>query len=252
MPLDIDGLDGALRPEGSGRAIEPPPLPPLPPVEDPVPGEMTPTRRRVDLAPTMIRRPRRSAPVTLLALGLAAAVALVWWLRPREHALPAAAINTAAPAASNTAAPAASNPAAPAAATAPTPAKLPIVAAAPSLAPPPPLPLDLVLPARFAFNDDTPRGDADALAGIAARCLGEIVLVGHSDWIGTERANREVGRARAAAVRAIFVARGIDAARLRVGSAGSHAPIARNDSAAGRRQNRRVTLSCATNPGGNP
>jgi outer membrane protein OmpA-like peptidoglycan-associated protein len=198
-------------------------------VEEPVPAEMTPTRSRVDLAPTMIRRPRRSAPVALLALGLAAAIALVWWLRPREHALPAATIKTAVPAVS----------------------KLPIVASAPSLAPPPPVPLDLILPARFAFNDDTPRGDADALADIAARCLGEIVLVGHSDRIGTERANREIGRARASAVRAIFVARGIDAARLRVESAGSHAPIARNDSAAGRRQNRRVTLSCATNPGGN-
>ena len=233
MPLDLDGLDGALRPEESGRVpdrepgSEIAPLPPPPPRGDESGiAERSPPPTRIEPATTV--RPRRGAPIAVLVTGLAASIALGWWLRPREQLLPAATINTAIHSAP------------------------PIVAAAPSLAPPPTVPLDLVLPARFAFNHSTPHGDADALADIAARCLGEIVLVGHADWIGPERANHYVGEARAAAVRAIFVARGIDAARLRVESAGSHMPIAPNDSAAGRRQNRRVTLSCATNPGGIP
>jgi outer membrane protein OmpA-like peptidoglycan-associated protein len=78
------------------------------------------------------------------------------------------------------------------------------------------------------------------------------VLTGHADWIGSARANQHIGLERAEAVRRLLADRGFDPAQLRVVSAGARAPIAPNTSAAGRAENRRVTISCSasSNPGG--
>jgi hypothetical protein len=131
------------------------------------------------------------------------------------------------------------------------PVVLPPAAAPIPIATPLPTPLAVTLPARFRFNRLTPDGDTDAIAAVAARCTGgDIVLTGHADALGSERANRDIALRRADAVRALLAERGIDAARVRIGSAGSTQPIASDDSAAGRRENRRVTLDCKPYPGG--
>ena len=76
------------------------------------------------------------------------------------------------------------------------------------------------------------------------------MLTGHTDAIGTARANREIALARADAVRALLAENGVDAARVRIATAGAAQPIASNRNAAGRRANRRVTLDCQPHPGG--
>jgi outer membrane protein OmpA-like peptidoglycan-associated protein len=128
----------------------------------------------------------------------------------------------------------------------PAPASRPIVTQLPA-------PIDEILPARFGFNERTPLGEAREIAAIVARCgSGPVVLTGHADALGSTRANDEIALARADAVRALLAAEGVDAARVRIVSAGATQPIASNASARGRRDNRRVTLHCEPHNGGEP
>lgn len=80
---------------------------------------------------------------------------------------------------------------------------------------------------------------ASLVAGYPRR---KIVVEGHTDAQGPERANVNLGIQRARAVRAFLVASGIDADRIDVRSLGATRPIASNGTAAGRRQNRRATV----------
>ncbi len=67
---------------------------------------------------------------------------------------------------------------------------------------------------------------------------------GHTDGIGTEDANLDLSRRRAAAVKTALVARhGIAATRLATGGFGEARPKAGNDSSEGRARNRRVELT---------
>ncbi len=68
-------------------------------------------------------------------------------------------------------------------------------------------------------------------------------VVGHTDNVGEFEANQKLSQARAAAVVAALVGKhGIAAARLQAHGVGSLAPVASNDSEAGRAKNRRVEL----------
>ncbi|SEB06132.1 OmpA family protein [Rubrimonas cliftonensis] len=80
---------------------------------------------------------------------------------------------------------------------------------------------------------------AQALALLGGRSA---VLVGHTDGAGPLAVNMRVGAARAEAVRAELVARGVAPGRLQAEGAGWLAPIAPNDSDANRALNRRVEL----------
>ncbi len=80
-----------------------------------------------------------------------------------------------------------------------------------------------------------------------AEFLGEhenyaLVIEGHTDSTGEADYNAALSSRRADAVRAALVSRGIDAARLRAHGLGEAYPVASNDSAAGRQQNRRVEI----------
>ena len=96
------------------------------------------------------------------------------------------------------------------------------------------------------------RGGRDVLYRVAERLEGnpyQIVVVGYSDDtpIGGRLAERyptnwELAAARAAQVVRLFEQAGIASARLTVGSFGEQRPIAPNDSAAGRAQNRRIEI----------
>ncbi|MEM9655684.1 MAG: OmpA family protein [Actinomycetota bacterium] len=67
-----------------------------------------------------------------------------------------------------------------------------------------------------------------------------VTLVGHTDDRGTDELNLELSLARAEAVAAEFVRRGIDRDRLTVDGRGEEQPLVANDSPEGRSANRRV------------
>lgn len=69
-----------------------------------------------------------------------------------------------------------------------------------------------------------------------------IVIEGHTDSVGSEATNQALSEKRAAAVRDYLAARGVTATRMTVTGLGESTPVATNDTAAGRQQNRRVEL----------
>ena len=70
-----------------------------------------------------------------------------------------------------------------------------------------------------------------------------ILVVGHTDAIGSDEANLSLGMARATAVRDYLVRRGVPADRIETDSNGERQPIATNETQAGRQLNRRVVIS---------
>ena len=69
-----------------------------------------------------------------------------------------------------------------------------------------------------------------------------VVVQGHTDSTGTEAHNQELSERRARAVTAYLAGRGVDPDRMAPIGYGEGQPIASNDQASGRAQNRRVDL----------
>lgn len=69
-----------------------------------------------------------------------------------------------------------------------------------------------------------------------------ITVEGHTDSVGSEESNQALSQRRAEAVRDYLSGRGVPGERLEVAARGESAPLATNDTAAGRQQNRRVEL----------
>jgi outer membrane protein OmpA-like peptidoglycan-associated protein len=69
-----------------------------------------------------------------------------------------------------------------------------------------------------------------------------IVVQGHTDATGTEEHNQGLSERRAGAVAAYLTGKGIDPARMVSVGYGEGQPVASNDAASGRAQNRRVDL----------
>ena len=99
---------------------------------------------------------------------------------------------------------------------------------------------------RFALK----AGARNTLSKIADQLRGNdalrIAIEGHTDSVGADAMNQSLSEKRAAAVRDYLVSRGIPAARMTVTGLGETAPIATNDTPAGRQQNRRVELVIVT------
>ena len=72
-----------------------------------------------------------------------------------------------------------------------------------------------------------------------------VAVVGHADTSGAEARNRELSRERAGSVASIFRLTGLRGNRLVVRGVGSDMPRASNDTADGRKQNRRVEMVLA-------
>ncbi|MCB1666698.1 MAG: OmpA family protein, partial [Pseudomonadales bacterium] len=73
------------------------------------------------------------------------------------------------------------------------------------------------------------------------------VLEGHTDSVGTEAYNQALSMRRVNAVRQVLIDQfGIAASRIRVEGYGETRPIASNDTAEGRAQNRRVQSVIST------
>lgn len=69
-----------------------------------------------------------------------------------------------------------------------------------------------------------------------------VAIEGHTDSVGGDDYNLGLSQRRADSVRSHLVSRGVDAARIIATGAGESAPVASNESAAGRQQNRRVEV----------
>jgi outer membrane protein OmpA-like peptidoglycan-associated protein len=80
----------------------------------------------------------------------------------------------------------------------------------------------------------------DQLAQAARQCPGSLRIEGHTDGIGAAAANQALSEARAQAVRAALIARGLPAERLLAQGYGASRPLAANQTAAGRAANRRI------------
>ena len=98
----------------------------------------------------------------------------------------------------------------------------------------------------FDVNSDKIRGESyGALMDIAA-VLKEtadlkVKIVGHTDSDGDDKANLDLSRSRAASVKSMLSSEfGIDAARMLTDGLGESQPVEKNDTSAGKANNRRV------------
>jgi outer membrane protein OmpA-like peptidoglycan-associated protein len=74
-----------------------------------------------------------------------------------------------------------------------------------------------------------------------------VLITGHTDDTGGREKNLQLSKARAEAVKAYFVSKGVDPARIETNGAGSAAPLDSNATAAGRQLNRRIELKLLKN-----
>jgi outer membrane protein OmpA-like peptidoglycan-associated protein len=75
-----------------------------------------------------------------------------------------------------------------------------------------------------------------------------VAIHGYTDSLGSEEYNQGLSERRANSVKAYLADRGIDSTRLSASGMGQSAPVAGNDSAAGRQQNRRVEVTISNPP----
>lgn len=117
--------------------------------------------------------------------------------------------------------------------------------------PPPPAPAPkkkiVLRGVNFDFDKATLRPDGKPVLDEAARILKEnpeitVQVRGYTDSIGSEGYNLQLSVRRAETVKNYLVSKGIAASRLQVKGFGEADPVASNDTADGRAQNRRVEL----------
>ena len=70
----------------------------------------------------------------------------------------------------------------------------------------------------------------------------KVLIEGHTDSVGTDEYNQSLSERRAQSVQAALFERGVEASQISTVGKGETTPVASNDNAAGRQQNRRVEL----------
>lgn len=99
----------------------------------------------------------------------------------------------------------------------------------------------------FDTNSDTLKPGADESLNRVAQFLQtqpavKVRIEGHTDSRGSDSYNQALSQRRAQAVASALMARGVDASRVQPVGRGMEVPLATNDTAEGRQQNRRVEL----------
>ncbi len=92
------------------------------------------------------------------------------------------------------------------------------------------------------LKDESKTALDQLVATAKARPSWKFLIEGHTDNSGGSAHNQELSEKRATAVKDYLTKAGIDAARLRTKGFGASRPVASNDTAAGRSQNRRVEV----------
>lgn len=84
-------------------------------------------------------------------------------------------------------------------------------------------------------------GFITSLNGSQAR-YDTVIVIGHTDSIGSDEYNLRLGQRRAESVKAYLISKGIDSRLIKTSSRGEREPIADNRTAEGRAKNRRVVI----------
>ena len=100
----------------------------------------------------------------------------------------------------------------------------------------------------FDFDADALRPEAEKnLAELASSLVEyentEVLIVGHTDAVGSERYNLDLSERRANSAAAYMMRQGISQSRITTSAKGEAEPIESNDTEAGRQQNRRVEVA---------
>jgi len=104
----------------------------------------------------------------------------------------------------------------------------------------------------YGFDSDVVRAEtANNLRNLAAS-LGkfpntDILIVGHTDAVGTADYNQALSQRRATATSNYLASQGVSSTRLRTAGRGEMEPISTNDTEAGRQANRRVEVAIVAN-----
>lgn len=100
----------------------------------------------------------------------------------------------------------------------------------------------------FDFDSDQLRPEAKANLRSLASSLDEypgtdLLIAGHTDWIGSEAYNQDLSERRARAAANYLVEVGVARSRVATRGLGESEPIASNETEAGRQKNRRVEVA---------
>ena len=101
-------------------------------------------------------------------------------------------------------------------------------------------------------NSDQVKAEAASNLRNLAASLGrfpntDLLVVGHTDAVGTSDSNQGLSQRRAVAAADYLIAQGVSSARLRTAGRGEMEPVASNDTDAGRALNRRVEIAIYAN-----
>ena len=104
----------------------------------------------------------------------------------------------------------------------------------------------------FDFDSDVLRAGARDNLATFAKSLDkypgtDVLIVGHTDSVGTDKYNNSLSARRAASAATYLVSRGVSSSRLRSTGRGETEPVASNSSEAGRQKNRRVEVAIYAN-----
>jgi OOP family OmpA-OmpF porin len=81
-----------------------------------------------------------------------------------------------------------------------------------------------------------------ALADIAARPVKDVLVIGHTDRVGSDPVNDSLARQRAETVRAELIRRGVDAENVQASGRGSRDPVVPTGPGVAEPRNRRVEI----------
>ena len=100
----------------------------------------------------------------------------------------------------------------------------------------------------FDFDSDVLRAESrrnldNLAANLSSFGDSKLLLVGHTDDVGSDPYNLDLSRNRATAVASYLMSKGVASSRVETAGRGESEPIATNDTDAGRQQNRRVEIA---------
>ena len=110
----------------------------------------------------------------------------------------------------------------------------------------PPAPRSFTLFFRFESDELTEQSQAliaDVLAAVKQHAVQDVIVIGHTDTMGTQRANYDLGLKRAMMVRALLVKAGLSPSAIEATSVGELDPMVKTPDQTPEPRNRRVEIA---------